>query len=388
MTKKKSSPIKSYKKKDGKTYYQFQAYLGIDELTGKMKTTTNRGFKTKSEAELALARIKVQVSEGKYRQAAAENFQQIYELWITQYEKTVEESTFVKTLGYFKNHILPVMGEYKIEKINIAICQKHFDEWAQKLSKARTIKTYASKVLDFAIKRGLLQANPFSLVETRTKKQFSPNEEENKKNYYLKDELLEFLSHCESTLPFKAYTLIRLLAFTGMRKSEALALSWRDLNLVSNELTINKAVGRGKNAKLYLKSTKTDKPRTIIIDNLTVCILTEWRKLQKHEYLKLGFNTMNPNQLIFSNSVNELIQLVQVEKWMYRVQVKHNFKKVTPHGLRHTHCSLLFEAGATIKEVQDRLGHTDVKTTMDIYTHVTQKAKEGAIQKFVNYLES
>lgn len=66
---------------------------------------------------------------------------------------------------------------------------------------------------------------------------------------------------------------------------------------------------------------------------------------------------------------------------------KYTLKKVSPHGLRHTHCSLLFEAGASIKEVQDRLVHSDVKTTLDIYTHVTKKAKEGTIQKFVNYLE-
>lgn len=66
---------------------------------------------------------------------------ELYDLWIVQYEKTVEESTFVKTRGYFKNHILPAMGSYKIDKINIDICQKHFDEWALKLSKARTIKS-------------------------------------------------------------------------------------------------------------------------------------------------------------------------------------------------------------------------------------------------------
>ncbi|MGE7810518.1 tyrosine-type recombinase/integrase [Lysinibacillus capsici] len=117
-------------------------------------------------------------------------------------------------------------------------------------------------------------------------------------------------------------------------------------------------------------------------------VLSEWRKRQTLEYFKLGINTMNPKQLIFSNSKNEFIQLGQIQKWMYSVQNKHSLKRVTPHGLRHTHCSLLFEAGATIKEVQDRLGHTDVKTTMDIYTHVTKKAKEGAIQKFVTYLES
>ncbi|WP_368634385.1 tyrosine-type recombinase/integrase [Kurthia gibsonii] len=59
---------------------------------------------------------------------------------------------------------------------------------------------------------------------------------------------------------------------------------------------------------------------------------------------------------------------------------------MTTHGLRHTHCSLLFEAGAKIKEVQVRLGHTDIQTTMNIYAHVTAKAKEDAIQKFETYL--
>ena len=90
---------------------------------------------------------------------------------------------------------------------------------------------------------------------------------------------------------------------------------------------------------------------------------------------------------MFSNTNNEFIQPVQVQKWMYSVQKEYKLKHVSPHGLRHTHCSLLFEAGAPIKEVQDRLGHSDVKTTLDIYTHVTKKAKVGAIQKFVDYLE-
>uniref|UniRef100_UPI00406D302F tyrosine-type recombinase/integrase n=1 Tax=Lysinibacillus sp. FSL K6-0075 TaxID=2921415 RepID=UPI00406D302F len=66
---------------------------------------------------------------------------------------------------------------------------------------------------------------------------------------------------------------------------------------------------------------------------------------------------------------------------------KHKLEKITTHELRHTHCSLLFEAGATIKEVQDRLGHADVKTTMNIYAHVTEKAKELAAEKFAKYID-
>lgn len=387
MTSKKASPIKSYQDKSGKTLYMFRVYLGIDELTGNAKNTTRRGFRTKKEAELELNRIKVKVADGTYRQTRVETYQELYDLWIVQYEKTVEESTFVKTLGYFKNHILPSLGNYRIEKISIAICQKHYDEWASKLKKARTIKSYAKLVMDFAIKHGYITSNPFTHVETKVKQTFVDPVDEADENFYNKEELRTFLEYAELHLDYKAFALLRLISYTGMRKSEALALTWNDLNLVDNELTINKAIGRGKNTQLYKKSTKTGKARTIKIDDNTVAILKDWKRQQKQHYFKLGINTLQKNQLVFSNKENAYIQPGQVQKWMYSVQNKYSIKHVSPHGLRHTHCSLLFEAGASIKEVQDRLGHSDVKTTLDIYTHVTKKAKEGAIQKFVNYLE-
>lgn len=387
MKKNKKSPIKSYTDKNGQTLFKFQVYLGVDELTGRNRGTTRRGFKTLKEAELALARIKVAVANGTYQQKRMDTFQEVFDLWIIQYEKTVEESTFVKTLGYFNNHILPAMAAYRVNKITIAICQKHYNEWAMKLKKARTIKTYAKKVLDFAIIHGIIHTNPFIHVETKVKKPFVSVMDERTENFYIREELLDFLQKSKEHVNFKVYALLRLIAYTGMRKSEALALTWNDIDFNENELSINKAIGRGKQAKLYIKTTKTGKPRTIKLDQTTVNILKEWKITQRKEYIQLGFNTSKKTQLIFSNTKNEVIQFVQVQKWMYSVQQKFQLKHVTPHGLRHTHCSLLFEAGASIKEVQDRLGHSDVKTTLDIYTHVTKKAKEGAIQKFIDYLE-
>lgn len=161
--------------------------------------------------------------------------------------------------------------------------------------------------------------------------------------------------------------LFRLLAFSGMRKGEALALTWRDINFKTNEIRINKALSRGKDNKLYIKSTKTNEARTIKMDEKTMNILRMWKKKQKEDNFKLGFNTSKPSQLVFSNEKNEFIQPTKTREWILYVQEKYNLKKVTTHGLRHTHCSLLFEAGATLKEVQDRLGHSDIKTTMNIY---------------------
>ncbi|MFJ7890003.1 tyrosine-type recombinase/integrase [Lysinibacillus xylanilyticus] len=389
MTKKKVSPIKSYKLKNGETRYEFPAYLGIDPLTGKQKRTMKRGFKTRKEAELALARLKLDVANGTYKKERAETYQEVYDLWVVQYENTVEESTFVKTTGIFKNHILPAMGKYKIEKLTVDICQKHINEWAGKLKKFRIVKSYAAKVLDFAMKRGFIQTNPFALVEmpTNLTKKASVTNDDEDENFYTREQLIQFLTCLEQESNYKAFALFRLLAFSGMRKGEALALTWNDLIFTTNELRINKALSRGKDNQLYVKSTKTGVARTIKMDDKTMAILKEWKKKQKQDYLILGFNTMQPKQLVFSNEQNEYLQPTKTRKWILHVQKKYNLGTITTHGLRHTHCSLLFEAGASLKEVQDRLGHSDVQTTMNIYAHVTKKAKEEAIQKFASYIE-
>lgn len=114
--------------------------------------------------------------------------------------------------------------------------------------------------------------------------------------------------------------------------------------------------------------------------------MREWRKTQRAEALKFGFSTMNKNQLIFTNIDNKFLSPAKPRKWLIAAQEKYDLKSITVHGFRHTHCSLLFEAGATIQEVQERLGHTDVKTTMNIYTHVTKKTKKETALKFANYI--
>lgn len=372
--------------KNGEVRYEFQVYLGTDEATGKQMRTTRRGFKTKKEAELELARIKLQVASGEYRKERVETFKEVYELWLLQYENTVEQSTFVKTVSLFNNHILPSIGEYKIEKITVDICQKAVNDWAKKLKNISKVKAYASRVFNFAVKRDFVQKNPFDLVELPRKRNKQLSDETDEKNFYTREQLVEFLSCLEKETNVKAYVLFRLLAFSGMRKGEALALTWRDINFKTNEIRINKALSRGKDNKLYIKSTKTNEARTIKMDEKTMNILRMWKKKQKEDYFKLGFNTSKPSQLVFSNEKNEFIQPTKTREWILYVQEKYNLKKVTTHGLRHTHCSLLFESGATLKEVQDRLGHSDIKTTMNIYTHVTKKAQEQAIQKFSNYV--
>jgi integrase len=90
---------------------------------------------------------------------------------------------------------------------------------------------------------------------------------------------------------------------------------------------------------------------------------------------------------IFSNDHNEYMHPIKTRKWILHVQDKNYLGTITTHCLRHTHCSLLIEAVASLKVVQNHSGHTGVQTMMNIYTHVTRKVKEEAILKFANYIE-
>lgn len=381
----KQPTIKSYKLKNNETRYMFQLYIGVDPLTGKEQSTTRRGFKTKKEAKDALAVLKVEINSGTYKKKAVETYQDLYDMWVKHYENTVQDSTFLKTIRIFKNHILPTMGHYKIDKINVDTCQYLVDGWAKKLQRFNMVKAYASKVVKFAMKRGYVHSNPFDLVEIPVVKKTVSLEEDEVENFYSREQLIELLECFKQENNMRIYTFFRLLSFSGMRKGEAFALTWRDINFKDNEIRINKAVARGKQG-LYIGPVKNGEPRTIKMDAPTMQLLKDWKKQQSKEYLQLGFNTMKQNQFVFPNTENQIHEPNKTYRWLKTVLDKYKLEPITTHGLRHTHCSLLFEAGATIKEVQYRLGHKDVKTTLDVYAHVTKKAKAGTIKKFENYL--
>ncbi len=98
------------------------------------------------------------------------------------------------------------------------------------------------------------------------------------------------------------------------------------------------------------------------------------------------------NLILLKEKLEKEYRLVNVARWqkegeaLTRICDNHDLPRLKIHGFRHTHCSLLFEAILSVKEVQDRLGHSDVQTTLNIYIHVTKKQKDVVAEKFSNYI--
>lgn len=376
--------FKQYQKKDGSKFWMFSTFLGIDYVTGKQINTTRRGFQTKKEAQQALNKLLLDFESNGLTKEIELTYQQVYDDWIVQYQHTVKESSFVKTKRIFKNHILPYFGEMKIKYIRVQDCQKAVNLWSKKLKRFKMIMNYAGMIFDYAIRIELIENNPTKLI---TKPRVKENIDEQKENFYTKDELTQFFNYMNKENDPKIYALFRVLAFTGMRKGEALALTWSDIDFEQKNITISKTLTRGEESKLIIQTPKTgNSKRVVSVDDKTLTLLKQWRITQKKQYFILGFNTMNKTQLLFSNNKNDYLQPTVTRKYIKQVCEKNSFKEITTHGFRHTHCSLLFEAGATIKEVQDRLGHSDIQTTMNIYAHVSKDKKEQTANLFANYV--
>lgn len=375
--------IKKYKKKDGTTAYMFVAYLGVDPVTRKQKRTTRRGFKTEREAKIEEAKLQTEIQANGFLNTEITAFKQVYELWLQQYRNTVKESTYQQVLTAFKCMILVHFGNMPIKEITVPYCQKVVNEWYNTYAETKKGRIYTSSIFDYAISLKIISDNPMKHVKPPRKKS---NEKPETMKYYTSDELQQFLELVKNN-PLK-HAMFRTLAFTGMRRGELMALTWQDIDFNNQTININKTLtnGIGYKDKIDTPKTKSSK-RVISVDNKTIEVLKTWRTQQRIMSLKHGHNTSNKQQEIFTNvETNKRLNRVYANETLNYICKQNDFKRITVHGFRHTHCSLLFEAGLTVQEVQDRLGHADINTTMDIYAHVTEKQREKVAEKFANYI--
>ena len=380
--------IKKYQKKNGTIAYMFKAYLGIDPVTGKKKYTTKRGFKSQREAKKAYNRLMVQVEENDVVTNSQRLFSELADEWFEQYKNTVRESTYVAQKLAYKKHISPLFGNLKISKISIPYCQKQVNYWYSYYKKYSNLIGLTSSVFKYALSLRLIRNNPMDAV-IRPKRKKQIDEERYSAPYYEKEELLVFLEIAKN-YPDPIYPIFRILAFTGLRKGELLALRWKDIDFDKGTLSVKQTLATCDKWEIKFQVPKTEKSlRTISIDSETLQVIKRWQLKQKEYFLKMGIKSAKDGeQLLFVSEENKPLYLDYVNHNLKTIIKENNLKYITPHGFRHTHCSLLFESCASIKEVQVRLGHTDIKTTMDIYTHVTKRQTEETANRFADFMRS
>ncbi|AYQ15179.1 site-specific integrase [Bacillus paralicheniformis] len=382
-----------------KWYYRYDI---VDPTTGKRKQKEVGGFRTKAEAEEEAKRIQYELLQGTYIEEKEITFEEFSKEWLIWYENTGKVK--VSTIRVRKHEISRLMDYFQHLKMK-DITRKQYQEALNDL-KARG---YAENTIDGAHRTGrmifkraieleVIKTNPteYTIVPKVQKTVEELEREKELPKYLEKEELAHFLSIIpDHQMDIRDYPIFLTLAYTGMRAGELCALKWSDIDFEEQTISITKTYYNPRNViKEYeLLTPKTKKSKRVIDVTKNVLIeLDQLRKVQKEVQMKYR-KTYHNEGFVFAqlDEVNAgfpaYVKLIEI-RMKRLLKIADLNPSLTPHSLRHTHTSLLAEAGVSLEQIMDRLGHTDDDTTKNIYLHITKPKKKEASHKFSELMRS
>lgn len=349
--------------------------LGFD-CNGKRQRVIRQGFKTKKEAELFVTETLNKRNRG-YISPSDSNmlFKDYIMKWFNEYKsfQTKSINTRNNYLSRIEVHIIPKLGAYKLNKLTTAIIQDFYNSLIAdglKPSSAKKIMETVSGCLKYAKKNKLIYELPTDIEKQKIEKP--------KIEYWSKEEADFFLNYIKDTY---LYTPVFIDILTGLRIGELCGLRWCDVDLENGFITVNHQLLHDKKLKvLILADLKTSSSHRIItIPKILINYLKELkeqRNASKNDYVVL--NRQDFKYTPRSLSMNFTQKVAKFALPIDEVENKDNYmqlKQISFHGLRHTHATILIANGENIKVVSERLGHTDIRMTLNTYTHVLESMK-------------
>ena len=378
--------ITEYKKKNGTTVYRASVYLGVDKLTGKKARTTvtantKKGVKIKArEAVNAFAANGYSVKE----KPTITTYRELVALWWESYKNTIKRNSQQSMEGIVRLHILPVFGDYKLDKLTTPIIQQQVNKWADKANKGEKgayanysfLNNINRRILQYGVTMQVIQHNPARDVIIPRKQQ----NKEHKVKFFSNQELKQFLDYLEdldqsSYENFFDYVLYKTLLATGCRIGEALALEWSDIDLKKGVISISKTLNR-------YQETNTPKSkaglRKIDIDKATVSLLKQYKKRQQVQSWQLG----RSESIVFTPFTTKYAYACLLRKRLQGHFKAAGVPYISFHGFRHTHATIMLYAGIEAKDLQYRLGHSNISMTLNTYVHATKEGAKKAVSIF------
>ncbi|EJO5349510.1 site-specific integrase [Clostridium botulinum] len=374
----------SVRKKGNRWYYSF--YTGT--VDGKRKRIERAGGDTKKEAEKALRNALLEFEKaGSVLNESNISVSDYFDYWHKEY---VLINCKYNTQLYYRRiidkHIKPTLGIYKLKSLTPSVLQEFLNKKYLNGFAKNTVSNFYG-VLSGALKMAiypyqLIKENPMHYVNM-PKYNNVRNDKNNKKVITL-DQFNKIINRFPKGSSF--HVPLHIGFNTGLRAAEVCGLTWDCINFDERTLTVEKILLKKEREWIFGTPKTKSSNRTILIGKTLYNILKSHKKWQIENKLKYGKHYTDSNfictkengQLVTTDSLKYLSRIVN-----YQLQIPFNF-----HSLRHTHATMLLESGANIKDIQKRLGHSKLATTMDTYSHVTKNLSEDSIARFESIISS
>jgi len=366
-----------------KNSYTIVLNLGIDPTTGKRKQQWVSVKGTKKGAEKKLSELLNQLDNGIYMKPGKTTLGEFLERWLKDYVwLNLAPRTAEGYESIIRSQLIPGLGNTRLTQLKPEHLQRYYSE---KLSGGRcdgkgplsqtTVShhhTCLHRALKMAFEWGLINRNPADAVTP-------PRPQRSEMQTMNEDEVRVFLEAARST-PY--YALFYLALFSGLRRSELLALRWCDVDLVIGEVSVNRSLHRLHDGSIVIQQPKTPKARRpVALPPSATLVLREHKEKQALEYSMLG-TSLKDDGLVFSQPNGRPLLPDTVSHAWTKIVKRAGLKHFRFHDGRHTHASLLLKQNVHPKVVQERLGHATISTTLDLYSHVAPGLQEAAAVRF------
>lgn len=362
--------------------YSIVIDLGRDPATGKRKQQWVSVKGTKKEAEQKLSELLHQLDTGNFIKPGKITVAEFLQRWLRDY---VFPSLSPRTAEGYESivrvHLIPKLGNVPLHLLRPEHLQKYYADTLNsgrckggRLS-AQTIRhhhTALHKALQTAVEWGLIARNVADSARL-------PRTSQPEMRIWGEDEIIRFLEAAKET-PY--YALFYVALFTGMRRSEVLALRWGDIDFILGRIYVNRSMHQLKDNSYVFRSPKTAKGRrTIALSPSAILVLHEHHEKQMKDRQLLGIE-LSVEDLVFSQPDGKPLRPDTITRAWTTLAARAGLKVIRLHDARHSHASLMLKQGIHPKIVQERLGHSTIAVTLDIYSHVSPGLQEAAAKRF------
>ena len=339
--------------------------------------------KTQRELEQKIREITQQLNHGIQVWENSMTFRELANIWYEQYNTEAGTGWKYSQAMIIKNLLLPSLAEMRISDLRQLHLQTIITNMAKNgyaSSYMRKVKQIADRIMEVAVGSDLIMRNPFSQIKIPRKDPVPRRA--------LTEKEISLITQNWRGHHLGAMAMIMLYA--GLRKGEALALQWEDIDFEHRVIKVRKAAVCIKNVTTIKKPKTKAGIRDVPIPNVLLAVLLEIRK---------------PSGLIFTNNEGGIMTDTSFKRqwdsfqshlnicaggqngagpYIHRIVV---IDKITAHMLRHTYATILFDANVDVKSAQKFLGHADIEVTLEIYTHLTKYKEDKAIEALNGHLD-
>ena len=295
----------------------------------------------------------------------------------------IKDSTYSVQNSFMDNALSEILDE-KIKSVSSGYFNKYFSLQKNSSSYKKIVKNTINLFFKYALKVGYIDINPIENVELPKSRLLLEDVEKRKAKFLSQSEMIDFIRISKlNKRQIRKSLLAEFMYLTGLRIGEALALMWGNVDVINKTIDIKHTIDYHSVSfkKFKVTSPKTlNSYRKISINDRCVEILRSMKK-----YNSSLINDRNKNFVFIDRNgfliCPELFNYY-LKKWGEIANIEgKDFSSFSSHMLRHSHISLLAELEVPLKSIMDRVGHSDEKTTLQIYTHVTKRMLDSVSEK-------